>query len=194
MHIDGAATADRDAIAIHGAAWIVVEGFTVTGAARAGISAIECDHVTVRHNRVDRNGTWGVFSGFCADLTIEANEAARSGRQHGIYASNSADRPIIRGNLVWGNPMCGIHVNGDASQGGDGVISGAVIEGNVVLDNGRLGGAAINADGVVGAGRRGEAHGGSRERERAEPRQEDTERAPSHVRPGSPRVVATLAR
>jgi hypothetical protein len=40
-------------------------------------------------------------------------------------------------------------MNGDASQGGDGVISGALVEANVISENGtRGGGAAINADGV----------------------------------------------
>jgi parallel beta-helix repeat protein len=149
--IDGAATADQDAIHIDGAAWIRVEGFTVTHATRTGISAIDCSHITVRGNRVDQNGKWGVFSAFCEDFVVENNELSRSGTQHGVYASNSADRPVIRGNTIWGNAQCGIHINGDISQGGDGVISGAVIENNVIRDNGRLGGSGINGDGIVGA-------------------------------------------
>ena len=151
VHVDGASTTDRDAIHIEGASWIRVEGFTVTHARRAGISALDCDHITVRNNHVDQSGTWGVFSGFCEHLTIEANEASRSGAQHGIYASNSADHPVIRGNKVWGNPMCGIHINGDATQGGDGVISHALVENNLIYDNGKLGGSAINCDGVTDA-------------------------------------------
>jgi hypothetical protein len=149
--IDGAATSDRDAILIEGAAWLRIEGFTVIGATRAGISALDCDHITVRRNRLDQNGKWGVFSAFCDDLVIEDNEASRSGEQHGIYASNSADRPVIRRNRLWGNAMCGIHLNGDISQGGDGVISNAVIEDNVIFENGRAGGSAINGDGITGA-------------------------------------------
>ncbi|HEU4727191.1 MAG TPA: right-handed parallel beta-helix repeat-containing protein [Kofleriaceae bacterium] len=149
--IDGAATANRDAILIDGGAWIRIEGFTVTGATRAGIAALECDHITVARNRVDQNGKWGVFSAFCDDLAIEDNEASRSGEQHGIYASNSADRPVIRRNRIWGNAMAGIHINGDITQGGDGVISNAIVEDNVIYDNGRAGGSGINCDGVVGA-------------------------------------------
>ena len=56
--------------------------------------------------------------------------------------------PIIRGNVSRGNRMCGIHMNGDASQGGDGIISGALVENNVVFDNGSGGGSGINCDGV----------------------------------------------
>lgn len=149
--IDGAATTDRDAVHIEGAAYITIEGLTVTGAKRAGISALECDHITVRNNRVDSNARWGIFSAFCDDLVVEHNEASRSGTEHGIYASNSADRPVIRNNLIWGNGMCGVHMNGDINFGGDGVISNAIVENNVIRDNGRRGGSAINGDGVTNA-------------------------------------------
>lgn len=149
--IDGAATRNRDAILIDGAAWVRIEGFQVSGATRTGIAALDCNHITVRGNHVDLNGKWGIFSAFCDDLVIEGNEASRSAEQHGIYASNSADRPVIRRNRIWGNAMCGIHVNGDISQGGDGVISNAVIEDNVIFDNGRNGCSGINGDGMANA-------------------------------------------
>lgn len=149
VDIDGAATADRDAIHIEGASYVTVEGFTVTHATRSGISALSCDHITIRNNVADQNAKWGIFSAFCEDLTVEDNQASRSGEQHGIYASNSADHPVIRGNTVWGNAMCGIHMNGDISQGGDGVISNALVENNYIHDNGLAGGSAINGDGVA---------------------------------------------
>ena len=69
-------------------------------------------------------------------------------KEHGIYVGNSGDRPIVRGNIAWGNQVCGIHMNGDVSQGGDGIISGALVENNVIFDNGRKGGSGINCDGV----------------------------------------------
>src|SRR5690606_3035 len=99
-------------------------------------------------NTMDMNGSWGFLSGFSDDLLIENNEASRSQVEHGIYVSNSGDRPTIRGNRVWGNRANGIHMNGDASLGGDGIISGARVEKNVIHDNGTGGGSAINADGV----------------------------------------------
>jgi hypothetical protein len=39
-------------------------------------------------------------------------------------------------------------MNGDISMGGDGIISNAVVEGNILHDNGYSGGSAINMDGV----------------------------------------------
>ena len=137
-----------DGINLEGASYVTIEGFTVVGVPRAGIRSVLNEHVTIRNNVADRNGVWGIFSGFSEDLLIENNVTSRSQTQHGIYVSNSGDRPIIRNNVSFGNDDCGIHMNGDASQGGDGIISGALVENNTLYDNGRGGGAAINADGV----------------------------------------------
>jgi MYXO-CTERM domain-containing protein len=147
VNIDGAATANRDAIEVDGG-YVTIQGFTVTHAARAGISVITSDHVTIRNNKTDQNAKWGIFTAFANDVDIENNEASRSGAQHGIYDSNASDGAVIRGNKVWGNAMCGIHMNGDISQGGNGLITNALVENNYIYDNGTLGGSAINGDGV----------------------------------------------
>lgn len=136
-----------DGINLEGASYMTVQGFTVNGRTRAGIRAVTCNHVTIRNNRMDRNGSWGVLTGFCDDLLIDHNVTSRSVRQHGIYVSNSGDRPVIRRNFVYGNAAAGIHMNGDASEGGDGIISNAVVEMNIVHGNGTSG-SGINMDGV----------------------------------------------
>ena len=137
-----------DGINIEGAGHIVVEGFVIDEMPRAGIRVTHSAHSTIRRIRADHNRSWGIFTSFCDDILIEGNTASRSIQEHGIYVSNSGDRPIIRGNVSRGNRMCGIHMNGDASQGGDGIISGALVENNVVFDNGSGGGSGINCDGV----------------------------------------------
>jgi parallel beta-helix repeat protein len=137
-----------DGINLEGASYMTVQGFTVNGRTRAGIRAVLCEHVTIRGNVMDQNGVWGVLTGFCDDLLIENNIASRSGEQHGIYVGNSGDRPVLRGNTIFGNNANGIHMNGDISQGGDGIISNAIVEDNVIYDNGLGGGSGINCDGV----------------------------------------------
>ncbi|MCP4897513.1 MAG: PKD domain-containing protein [bacterium] len=137
-----------DGLNVEGADWIVIQGFTANDRTRAGIRAVECRHVTIRNNSCDGNGRWGIFTGFCDDLTIEYNKASGSIAEHGIYVSNSGDRPVIRGNEIWGNPSSGIHMNGDVSMGGDGIISDALVEDNIIWNNGVNGGSAINMDGV----------------------------------------------
>lgn len=137
-----------DGINLEGASHYVVEGLHVVGRTRAGIRAVLCDNVTLRHNQLTGNGRWGIFTGFCDDLLIEGNHTSNSGDEHGIYVSNSGDRPTIRGNRIWDNWANGIHMNGDVSQGGDGVITGAVVESNIIFGNGMGGGSGINMDGV----------------------------------------------
>ena len=138
-----------DGINLEGASFMTVEGFRVDGRTRAGIRAVLCEHVTLRNNRTDQNGVWGIFTGFCDDLLIEGNTTTGSIDEHGIYVSNSSDRPVIRGNLIYGNNANGIHMNGDISLGGDGVISDALVENNIIYDNGVGGGSGINGDGLT---------------------------------------------
>jgi parallel beta-helix repeat protein len=135
-------------INLEGASWVTIQGFTVIDMPRAGIRAVLNEHVTIRGNTLNSNGYWGVLTGFSDDVLIEDNTASNSEVEHGIYVSNSGDRPVIRRNHIFGNNANGIHMNGDASAGGDGIISGALVEGNRIHDNGNAGGSGINCDGV----------------------------------------------
>jgi parallel beta-helix repeat protein len=136
-------------INLEGASYMTVQGFRVDGRTRAGIRAVLCDHVTIRDNQLDANGYWGILTGYCDDLLIENNVATNSAVEHGIYVSNSGDRPTIRGNVIFGNRANGIHMNGDIySPPGDGIITGALVENNVIYENGVGGGSGINMDGV----------------------------------------------
>jgi parallel beta-helix repeat protein len=141
-----------DAIDLEGASYIIVEGFTITNPSsaitRAGIRSVTNNNVIIRNNNVDGMGTWGIFTAFSDDILIENNTASHSQTQHGIYVSNSSQRPIVRGNTLFGNYSCGLHMNGDVSQGGIGVITGALVEDNIIYDNGAGGGSGINCDGV----------------------------------------------
>ena len=144
--------AAQDHIAI-GHDYVIVEGFRVRNARRAGIAVIEARGVVVRKNVVGPNTTWGIFTGFAPGVRIVANTAFGSAGEHGIYVSNSrvtGDDPLIRGNAVYGNAGNGIQLNGDCYAGGDGVIEGAVVENNTVYNNGGKGLSLISiADGRV---------------------------------------------
>ena len=142
-----------DGINLEGASYVTIDGFEVVGVPRAGIRAVGSpdDHsqfVTIRNNRADQNGRWGIFTGYSEDLLIEHNETSRSADEHGIYVSNSADRPTLRHNVSWGNNASGIQLNADGTLPGDGVITGALLANNRVYDNGQSGGAGLNLDGV----------------------------------------------
>jgi parallel beta-helix repeat protein len=153
--IQGSGT-ERDAVTVSGYSlghpwwkgtdmYVCFEGFTIRNAARAGFRISCAHHVTVRKCLLTRNGTWGIFTDYSNYSLLEDNECSYSGVEHGIYVSNSSDFPTIRGNRVHHNAASGIQINADpAMEDGDGITTGAVIERNIVYENGRRGGAAIN--------------------------------------------------
>jgi parallel beta-helix repeat protein len=150
-----------DGINLESASHIIIDGFAVNGMPRAGVRSVGLPNamasfVTVRNVTATNNVKWGIFTGHVNDLLIESNHTSGSIDEHGIYVSNSGDRPVIRNNVSFDNHGSGIHMNGDLSQGGDGIISNAVISGNLIYNNAIPntahpslgGGSGINMDGV----------------------------------------------
>ncbi len=141
----------EDAIDLEGSSYITIQGFKITNDGsidRAGIRAVQGNHLIIEDNNIDGMGTWGIYTSHCDDLLIKNNKASHSKKQHGIYVSNSAQRPVVIGNTLWSNADCGLHMNGDASQGGRGIIAKALVADNIIYDNGTIGGSGINCDGV----------------------------------------------
>lgn len=144
-----------DGIDLEGTSYITIDGFTITNGGgtitRAGIrvSSLSGTGNIVRNNYIDGMGRWGIFTSFSENVLIENNTTINSIAEHGIYVSNSADNPIIRNNLTYGNSKAGIQINSDITQGGDGIVSNALIERNIIYNNGIPGGgSAINLDGT----------------------------------------------
>ncbi len=150
--IDASNPDTADGIDLEGASYVTINGFTVdntTGSiTRAGIRAVNDTNVLIENNTVENCAQWEIFSGFANNLHIIDNVASGATVQHGIYVSNTSSNPEVIGNTVFGNQDCGIQLNGDASDGGVGIITGAVVEDNTVYNNGAGGGSAINCDGV----------------------------------------------
>ena len=138
----------NDGINIENVDYIIVDGFRVIGMRGNGngIRVVIANNCVVRNCFCDDNAERGIFTGFTDDILIEYNTCTNSIDEHGIYVSNSGDRPIVRFNECYGNNNIGIHFNGDLSAGGDGIISDAEVYGNIIHDNNRA--AGINMDGV----------------------------------------------
>jgi parallel beta-helix repeat protein len=139
---------NRDTILVTSSSDVVIDGLRSFGANRAALRVDESPRVTVRNGVFGNNTTWGIFTDFSDDLLIENNECYGSRVEHGIYVSNSGDRPVVRGNRLHHNAASGVQLNADIESGGDGIITGALLERNVIWSNGARGGAAINLDGV----------------------------------------------
>jgi hypothetical protein len=141
-----------------GSAYLTISGFTILNGgsiSRAGIRVCGSDHVSILNNTTGNNGTWGIFTSHADNLLVQGNETYGSVLQHGIYVSNACVNPTVRGNRSHDNAGCGLHFNGDSSQNDSGfanwktgLITSALVENNIVYNNGTSGGSAINMDGV----------------------------------------------
>ena len=157
VNAPGAANSNGDNIWVRNVGHVVIDGFESTAAPRAGVAVqgepdANVTGVVVRRCHCHHNSRWGIFTGFARDLMLEDNETSYSAIEHGIYVSNSGDRPTVRRNHAHHNNASGIQLNADPLQmgddpndpQGDGIIESALIEANLVHDNGVAGGAAIN--------------------------------------------------
>ena len=157
VNAPSAANSNGDNIWVRNVDHVVIDGFESTAAPRSGIAVqgepdLNSTGVVVRNCHCHHNGRWGIFTGFARDLLLEDNETSYSAIEHGIYVSNSGDRPIVRRNHAHHNNASGIQLNADPIQmgddpddpQGDGIIEDALIEANLIHDNGVAGGAAIN--------------------------------------------------
>lgn len=128
--------------------YVVIDGFRFLSMPLKGVAIDHCQHVTVKNSAALDSGTWGFYATHSDDTTIQDSEASRSKKQHGIYIANGSVNVAVVRCVIRDNANCGLHLNGDGSQGGTGLIQNATILDNLITGNGRTGGAAINCDGA----------------------------------------------
>ena len=130
---------------IYFANYINIENLTVLASQKKHSRGIRLTHSkgsVIRDNNVSGAGHANIFCSMSDRILIENNEAFEG--QIGIYVADSTDYPTVNQNVLYRNSAIGLHMNGDKSSGGDGIISHAIVENNVVYDNGM----GINIDGV----------------------------------------------
>jgi len=154
VNAKGSLNSNNDNLWIRNASYITLDGFEIHSSLRAGIAVQgepnpEVHGVILRNNNCHNNSRWGIFSGYAEGIRIENNTTSYSSIEHGIYVSNSSDNPVITGNLAHHNNASGIQINADPALAGDGIISNALIDSNIVYENGVAGGAAINLASVI---------------------------------------------
>ncbi len=143
----------EESILICDASYVTVEGFVVERAGAPGFGlAARCASaddpmrgVVIRNNVVRNSGKVNLYASQVAESTVEGNVSSGAG-ENGFYLANAGtDDTVVRYNVSYDNAAAGMHFNGDASIGGDGVQTGLWVEGNVLYGNGQNG---INMDGV----------------------------------------------
>lgn len=151
---------------------VAIEGFHIVDMGRSCVASHSANpgpsgsagphlRLVLRALRCERAGHEGLYLSEVGASLVEANEIVDAGangeaRGHGIYMANAGcDDTVIRRNSIhWDGQLgptegAGIHFNGDASVdgvgGGDGVITGLVVEANVIRGADHNG---FNMDGV----------------------------------------------
>ncbi|MCP5327356.1 MAG: Ig-like domain-containing protein [Sinobacteraceae bacterium] len=131
-----------EGITIDDADYVTIQGFTVQGMSGYGIATHGATATSpmrgleIRNNIVRDSGSSNIYLSQVANSIIEGNVATGSRTSHGIYLANGgSDDTVLRGNRCSTNAKNGIHFNGDASVGGDGLHSGLVIDGNILFQN-----------------------------------------------------------
>lgn len=152
-----------DGIRLQNVDYVTIEGFKITGstdkciAARGALATAPMTHLIIRNNTCLNSAHEGIYISEVSNSLIEHNTiiGVSSGayyRNHGIYLANAgSDNTTLRGNVIsrnLGREANGIHINGDLSVGGDGIISGLIIENNIITQSGQNG---LNMDGVQSA-------------------------------------------
>jgi hypothetical protein len=147
-----------DGITLSNVNYIVIDGFQIQNssqfciASHNGSPTAPMVGLTIRNNACTGGGTGGFYLSEASYSLIENNSISNPVASHGLYLANAgSDNTTIRGNTihgVHGSDANGIHLNGDKSVGGNGLITNVVIENNVVYDVFANG---ISLDGVQNA-------------------------------------------
>jgi hypothetical protein len=161
----GGAVIDRsgptgDGARFQNVSYVRIEGFQVRDVSARCVAARGATPTSPMHGNVvrgitcTRSGTEGFYLSEFADGLVEGNDVSATGRvesnrAHGMYLANAGtDNTTVRGNTIHaitGSDAQAMHFNGDASVGGDGIISGMVVENNVIFAASTNG---FNMDGV----------------------------------------------
>jgi hypothetical protein len=94
---------------------------------------------------------FGIIADNADNVGLQGNTISGTGNQgnadygHAIYLSGSTNGAVVKGNVIYNNAYIGLHVNGDLSEGGIGLVTNALIADNLIYNNGQNG---INADGL----------------------------------------------
>jgi parallel beta-helix repeat protein len=135
--------------------WIVIDGFTIQNVSKRCIAAHDASATSpvtgliIRSNTCTGASGGGFYLSQVSNSLVENNTIHDIGGSHGLYLANAgSDNTTLRRNTIHnihGSDAAGIHMNGDRSIGGEGIISGVVLDGNTIYDVGFNG---VSMDGV----------------------------------------------
>jgi hypothetical protein len=126
-------------------------GITTSSDRGGGIKVVGNNDQVINNTVTNIVYGFGIIADNANNVVLKNNTVTGTGSQgndnygHGIYLSGSLDGAVVQGNVIHNNDLIGIHINGDVSEGGVGLVTHALIENNFIYNNGQNG---INADGL----------------------------------------------
>jgi hypothetical protein len=137
-----------------GSDYVIIKGFTVTNVGdtetKAGIKATGNYDQILDNTVTGAGGIGGIFTDNANYALVQGNtvtdQLGTNTSGHGMYISGTCTGVQVLDNVLENNGYHGIHLNGDASEGGIGEVIDCTIEGNLIEGNA---GNGINGDGVV---------------------------------------------
>jgi parallel beta-helix repeat protein len=146
--LDGASTTRDDGLTFYQTGGITLENLTIRNCRRMGVFCVLSDGLTVRNCTFTGNAGSGLLTGNTHNVLVDG--CVSSGNTgHGIYLSQSGDRLTVRHCTLAANQRAGLQINavedsrGSTNPSTDSISEECVVEGNTVLENGALGGSAI---------------------------------------------------
>jgi hypothetical protein len=140
--------------------YIVISGFNINDSTGGvdkypnkgeGVKICGTNDSAIGNTITNINYGFGIIADNASNVVLRSNtitgtlDQGNADYGHGVYISGSTNGAIVQGNTIYSNQYIGIHVNGDASEGGIGLVTNALIEDNVIYNNGQNG---INCDGI----------------------------------------------
>lgn len=127
---------------------LTLQGLEIEASDRLALQIINGSHITLRDSAF-RHGAKALLSAVgCDDLKIERCEFSDVHSASGACSLEDCQRPFIVDSRFFRNPGAALQLAGGDEPGMRGAIRGARIERNILAENGRSGGAALNLDGI----------------------------------------------
>lgn len=132
---------------------LALSNLVVKTAGRNNVRILDSNYVTISGGDYSHGTSACLLIVRTDNILIDSIAAHESEDQHGIYISDDSHQVTIRNSYIYGNGATGIQVNAEklAGDSTDSSASNVLIENNVIYNNGRRGGSAINLLGAVDA-------------------------------------------
>lgn len=138
-----------DGIVLRGVRGITIEGFTIRGMPRRGIYCVASEDLVFRNNTLVTNRDAGIWASGVSRARFEGNVVRETQQGSALHVRGSGSDLSFLRNVCTKNAGAGIQINGDCSEGGDGLFTGVEVRENELSQNGTRSSSALDCTGLL---------------------------------------------